>query len=110
VCFIGFVAEAEVVGPASAGRVVVVVGGPIAAGVSTTRSRMPATAAEAITTESAVAPSHAAPMLKYRFIHPSMPYSIVDWVKARLTDDETTAASRFFRRSRCKFPQWHRFS
>lgn len=50
---------------------VVLVGRPIATGVSTTRSRIPATAAEAINTESAVAPSHARPMRKYLLIHPA---------------------------------------
>ncbi len=41
-----------------------VVGAPRATGASTTRSRIPATAADAISTESAVAPSHAAAMPK----------------------------------------------
>jgi hypothetical protein len=60
-------APLDVVSPTSV-VVVVEVGGPMATGVSTTRSRMPATAADAINTESTVAPSQAAPMPKYRLI------------------------------------------
>jgi hypothetical protein len=70
---------------------VVVVGRPIATGVSTTRSRIPATAADAINTETAVAPSHARPTPKYLLIHPSMHHATTAWVKWRLNDDETTA-------------------
>lgn len=77
----------------SAGRVVVVVvvvvGKPMATGVSTTRSRIPATAAEAIRTDRAVAPSHAAPIRKYLLIPPSMHHLGSAWVKARLSNDES---------------------
>ena len=69
---------------------VVVEGRPMATGVSTTRSRIPATAADAINKESAVAPSHARPMPKYLLIHPSIHHPATSWVKRRLNDDETT--------------------
>lgn len=70
--------------------VAVVDGSPIATGVSTTRSRIPATAAEAIATESAVAPTHATPILQYLLIHPSMHHPNFAWVKPRLTDNQAT--------------------
>ena len=81
--------EVDVTEPGAAAEVVVV-GRPIATGVSTTRSRIPATAADAINTESAVAASHARPMPKYLLIHPSMHHPTTAWVKRRLNDDETT--------------------
>jgi hypothetical protein len=52
--------------------VVVVVGAPIASGVSTTRARIPATAVDAISTDKTVAPSHATPKPTIRFIRTSM--------------------------------------
>ena len=89
--------------PPGAIVVVVVVGSPIATGVSTTRSRMPATAVDAINTESAVAPNHARPIRQYLLIHPSMHHPTSAWVKRRLNDDQTTVIHCAFARSGCTF-------
>lgn len=78
------------VSAAVSGRVDVVVdvGSPIATGASTTRSRMPATAADAINTESTVAPSQAAPIPQYLLICSSMTDNPGRWVKTRLSHDQ----------------------
>ena len=73
-----------------AGADVVVVGGPMATGVSTTRSRMPATAAEAMNTDSAVATNHAAPKPMYFLIVASMHQPQTCWVNRRLNHDQRT--------------------
>ena len=65
--------------------VVVEVGRPMATGVSTTRSRIPATAADAINTEIAVAPSQAAPTPTYLLIFFSMMDVTTGWVKTPLS-------------------------
>lgn len=80
-----------------------VVGSPIATGVSTTRSRMPATAVDAITIESTVAPSHAAPMPKYLLIQPSMHQGGPPCVKPRLKHNERTHFVGTLGLARCKF-------
>jgi hypothetical protein len=82
--------EAVDVTSIASGAVVEVVGAPIATGVATTRSRMPATAADAITTDNTVAASHAAPIAKYLLINPSMHHPMASWVKRRLNHAETT--------------------
>jgi hypothetical protein len=51
---------------------------------------MPATAADAIKTESTVAPSQAAPIPKYLLIFSSMTDQLTSWVKGRLSDDQAT--------------------
>lgn len=79
---------AEVV---SGATVVVVVGAPSATGVSTTRSRIPATAVDAMNTDNAVAASHAKPIPRYLLIHSSMQHLGPAWVNARLNHDETAA-------------------
>ena len=60
--------------------VVDVVGAPAATGVSTTRSRIPATAADAMRTDSAVAASHATPIPTYFLISSSMHRTNTPWV------------------------------
>lgn len=71
--------------------VVVVVGGPIATGVSTTLSRIPATAVDAMNTETTVAPIHAAPIPIIRLIRPSMPHPAAAWVKPGLSVAQLTS-------------------
>lgn len=84
-------------------NVVDVVGAPIAAGVSTTLSRIPATAVDAIITDTAVATSHATPKPSFRLIRSSMQQTQRSWVNPRLNQHETTAIEGVRAPDRCKF-------
>ena len=101
---VGGTSKTELVVVPAGASVVDVVGGPMATGVSTTRSRIPATAAEAMITESAVATSHAAPKPMYLFIRTSMQHPAATWVNRRLNHDQGMVHNLPSATLACKFP------